>query len=86
MDDAGDWVEVSVTVNAPVITSVSPDQTVFSGDNFLLTCDANGLPQPGENCLGITRGVSNLCNALYAKLWESTMMLWCSFRHGFSFN
>ncbi len=48
LDEASDWVLVRVSVNAPVITSVSQDQTVFAGDNVVLVCNANGIPEPSR--------------------------------------
>ncbi len=48
LDNATDWVSLSVTVNAPVITAATKDLTVFNGDHVVLECKANGIPQPSS--------------------------------------
>lgn len=45
-DEESAEVPVRVIVNAPVITSHSPHQRVFSGSSLDLQCDANGIPDP----------------------------------------
>ena len=45
-DEASAEVPLKVTVNAPVITSHSRSQRVFSGTSLDLQCVANGIPAP----------------------------------------
>ena len=45
-DYANASVVVEVVVNAPVITSVSKNQVIFSGSSVALICNAKGLPTP----------------------------------------
>merc|ERR1719500_3983 len=45
-DEESAEVSLKVIVNAPVITSHSPLQRVFSGSSLELQCDANGIPAP----------------------------------------
>ena len=45
-DEESAEVPLKVIVNAPVITSHSPHQRVFSGSSLDLQCDANGIPAP----------------------------------------
>ena len=45
-DEESAEVPLKVIVNAPVITSHSPLQRVFSGSSVELQCDANGIPAP----------------------------------------
>lgn len=46
LDNASDFVVLDVVVNAPVITSHSEDQLIFTGDTVVLMCHANGIPEP----------------------------------------
>eukprot|EP00094_Tigriopus_californicus_P008856 TCALIF_08537-PA protein Name:"Similar to Hmcn2 Hemicentin-2 (Mus musculus)" AED:0.16 eAED:0.19 QI:0/-1/0/1/-1/1/1/0/1771 len=46
LDNASDFVVLDVVVNAPVITSHSDDQLIFTGDTVVFLCHANGIPEP----------------------------------------